>query len=59
MNPSLAHRAGIVGMSAAVLWLITLILEYSLGLYPPDGEGLLYVLNQMLVLIALTGFAYG
>jgi len=44
--------AGMAGMGGAVLWIISIVLEYSLGLEPP-GSGALFVANQILAFIAL------
>ena len=47
------------GLAGGILWLLTLIAEYSLGLQPPTGEGPLYVINQLLAFLALLGIALG
>jgi hypothetical protein len=47
------------GLAGSILWLLTLIAEYSLGLQPPAGEGPLYVINQLLAFLALIGVALG
>lgn len=58
-NPSLARKAGIVGMAGAGLWAIVNVLEVSFSLFPPNGSGLLYVINQILALVALGAIAWG
>jgi len=58
-NTSLARKAGIVGMTGAVLWAIVNALEVSFNLFPPDGSGPLYVTNQILALVALAAIAWG
>ncbi len=58
-NTSLARKAGMAGMVGAILWAIANVLEVSFGLHPPDGSGPLYVINQILALLALTAIAAG
>jgi len=53
------RNLGSIGMAGATLWILSLILEYSLGLQPPAGEGLLYTANQFLAFIALVCVAVG
>ena len=53
------RNLGSIGMAGALLWILSLILEYSLGLQPPAGEGLLYTANQLLAFIALVYVAVG
>ena len=53
------RNLGSIGMAGALLWILSLILEYSLGLQPPAGEGLLYTANQLLAFIALVCVAVG
>jgi len=55
----LNRNLGNIGMAGALLWILSLILEYSLGLQPPAGEGLLYIANQLLAVIALVCVAVG
>ena len=50
--------AGIAGMAGAVLWIISIVLEYSLGLEPP-GSGALFVANQVLAFTALAATSLG
>ena len=58
-STTLSRNLGKIGVAGALLWILTLVLEYSLGLQPPAGEGPLYVLNQILALTALVGIALG
>jgi hypothetical protein len=58
-NTSRARKAGIIGMVGAVLWAIVNILEVSFNLFPPNGSGPLYVINQILALVALGAIAWG
>jgi hypothetical protein len=53
------QMAGLIGMAGAVVWIISLVLEYSLGLEPPGGSGPLYVINQILALVGLAGIGVG
>jgi len=58
-NTSLARKAGVAGMAGAVMWIIALIIEYSFGLFPPDGSGPLYVTNQTLSFVAMGAIVVG
>ena len=58
-NIVLARKLGIVGMFGGALWAIANVLEVSLGLYPPNGSGPLYVTIQILALVALASIAVG
>ena len=58
-STALSRNFGKLGVAGALLWILTLVLEYGLGLQPPAGEGPLYVLNQILALTALVGIALG
>lgn len=58
-NTTIARKAGMAGMIGAALWVMSLISEYTLGLQPPDGEGPLFVANQLLAFTAMAGIAYG
>ena len=51
-NNNRVQVAGTAGMAGAVLWIISIVLEYSLGLEPP-GSGALFVANQVLAFVAL------
>lgn len=48
------QTSGIAGMSGAVLFFIALLIEYRYGLFPP-GNGALYVANQLMFFVAMTG----
>lgn len=37
---SRVRTAGSIGMAGGVLWIISVILQYSLGLFTPDGSPL-------------------
>src|SRR4051812_50113633 len=50
---SRVRTAGLIGMTGGVLWIISVILQYSLGLFEPDGSPL-WVIHQ---LIALAGMS--
>ena len=51
-NDNRVQLAGIAGTGGVVLWIVAIVLEYSLGLEPP-GSGPLFVVNQVLAFIAL------
>jgi hypothetical protein len=57
-NASLARKAGIVGMVSAVLWIISIIMQSSLGLSGPES-GSLWVVNELISLTALIGMIIG
>lgn len=57
-NASLARKAGIIGMAAALLWIGSVIMQYSLGLFNPDGSAL-YILHQLISMTALIGMVIG
>jgi hypothetical protein len=52
-----AHKAGIAGMGGAILFFIGLLIEYNYGLFPPN-QGTLFVLNQVLFCVAMTGILF-
>ena len=54
-----AQLAAMAGMAGSVLWIISLTLEYSLGLEPPSGSGPLYVATQILAFVGLAGLGIG
>lgn len=56
-NNNRVQLAGISGMAGAALWLMAIVMEYSLGLQPP-GSGALYVINQMMAFIALAATSF-
>lgn len=46
--------AGMVGMAAAALFFIGLLIEYRYGLFPPSSGGL-FVANQLMFYVAMAG----
>jgi hypothetical protein len=48
---SRVRTAGFIGMAGGVLWIISVVLQYSLGLFDPDGSPV-WIVHQ---LIALAG----
>jgi hypothetical protein len=48
------RTAGILGMFGAVIFFLALLVEYRYGLFTP-GSGPLYVLNELLFMVALAG----
>lgn len=50
---SRARTAGIIGMAGSVLWIISLIMEYSLGLFTFDGSQL-QIADQLLSLAGMS-----
>ncbi len=57
-NPSLARKAGIVGIIGSVLWVIAVLMQHSLNLYELDGSAL-SIAHELIFLTALTGVAVG
>lgn len=51
-NGNRTRIAGTLGMSGAALFLVSLLIEYHFGLFPP-GSGTLYVINQLMFLVAM------
>ncbi|MFN2196085.1 MAG: hypothetical protein ACK2UW_08185 [Anaerolineales bacterium] len=45
-------------MAAAILWIMAISIEYPLHLQPP-GSGTIYDLNQVMFLVAISGFVIG
>lgn len=50
---SRVRTAGFIGMVGGVLWIISVILQYSLGLFTPDGSPV-WIIHQ---LVALAGMS--
>lgn len=50
------RTAGIIGMAAAGLWIIALVIEYRYGLQPPGDGSTLYVVNQLMFSVAFAGY---
>lgn len=57
-NTSLARKAGVVGIVAAGLWIVSVIMQYSFGLFNPDGSPL-WIAHQLLAMAALAGMVVG
>jgi hypothetical protein len=51
-NENRTQIAGVLGMSGAVFFFVGLLVEYHYGLFPP-GSGTLYVINQIMFLVAM------
>lgn len=51
-DTSLARKAGIVGMFGAVLWTISVIIQYGLGVAGPES-GSLWIVHEAIAMIAL------
>ncbi len=58
VDPSLARKMGIVGIMGAGLWVISVIMQYSLNLFAPDGS-FLRTIHQLIALTAMAGAAVG
>ena len=52
-NSSRVRTAGAIGMAGGVIWIISVIMQYSLGLFEPDGSPL-QVIHQLLALAAMS-----
>lgn len=57
-TPSLARKAGIVGIIGATLWMISVIMQYSFNLFEPDGSPL-RIMHQLVAMTAMAGVAVG
>lgn len=57
-NTSLARKAGIIGMVGAALWIISVIMQNSLGLIYPESVPL-FIVHELMALISLTGMIIG
>lgn len=57
-NPSLARRAGMIGIIGAILWMIAVIMQYSFNLSEPN-ESVLSTVIELIFLISLAGVAVG
>jgi hypothetical protein len=55
-NRTLARKAGMAG---AAMWILSIIVQNALGLEPPDGEGPLFIANQLLAFAAMAAIAFG
>ena len=59
MSTALRVRtAGFIGMAGGVLWIISIIMEYSLGLFTPDGSPL-RLIHEVLALAGMSGAMAG
>ena len=52
-NLSLARKAGVVGIGGALLFIISVIMQFSLGLFGPDA-GWLWIVHQLLAFISIS-----
>lgn len=59
VTPSRVHTAGLIGVVGGLLWTISVVLQYSLGLFDPNGSPQ-WVVQQVLaiagMLCAMAGF---
>lgn len=55
---SRVRTAGVIGMIGGVLWIIGVIMQYSLGLFESDGS-LLHVVHQLIALLGMSGAMVG
>lgn len=58
VNSSLARKAGIVGIIGAILWMMAVIMQYSLNLVEPEGSAL-WLVHQLIAMTGLAGVAVG
>ena len=52
------HRASIIGMVSAGIWLIALTIEYKYQLFPPGNGSGLDLANQVMFLVAMAGYLF-
>jgi hypothetical protein len=57
-NTGRARKAGTIGIASTALWVLSVIMQYSLGLFEPDGSPL-WIVHQALALTALAGIVVG
>jgi len=50
------RTSGIVGMTAAGVWLAGLFIEYKFDLFPPGNGSGLYYLDQAMFFLAMAGY---
>lgn len=50
------RAAALTGMASAVIWLVSLEIEYAFHLQPPGNGSLLYFFDQTLFFIAMVGY---
>lgn len=48
-TPTRVRTAGVIGMAGGVLWIISVIVQYSLGLFDPDGSPA-WIIQQLLAI---------
>lgn len=56
-HTSLAHKAGVIGMTGAVLWIISVVMQHGFGVGPSGGP--LDVVHEVIALAALTAVNIG
>ena len=52
------RNSGLITMAAAVLWIVSITMEYRYDLKPP-GSGALYNINQVMFIVAILGYIVG
>jgi len=57
-NQSLARKMGIIGIIGSVLWVVAVIMQYSLNLFEP-GDGVMGFVIELIFLTALAGVSVG
>jgi len=57
-NMNRIRNTGIICMTAAIIWIMAISIEYPLHLQPP-GSGTIYYLNQAMFLVANIGYVIG
>jgi len=57
-NSSKARKYGVIGILGSVLWIISVILQFSLNLFDSVGSGI-WFMHQLLAMIALVGVVIG
>jgi hypothetical protein len=57
-NTDRIRNSGVICITAAVIWIIAISIEYSLHLQPP-GSGNIFYLNQAMFLVANLGYLIG
>jgi hypothetical protein len=57
-NTSLARKAGMIGMAAAILWMASVIMQNSFELFTPDGSAL-WIVHELMAMTAIAGMIIG
>ena len=57
-STSLARNAGMIGLAGALLWVVSTVMAFSLGLTTPSHDAL-YVVNQIMFTVAMLGITIG